>query len=198
MAIRRIRSPRNAELLPHAIESRIASQILECRFHDIVAKRPILDGLIEPCKGFAVVTETGVGERNAVRTAVPATPLLEQRIANLPSDALIGCWDAKYFYWTLRPSHADPSITLTFALPNHPSYPSGHSCGSAAAATVLAYLFPDRAAELGGWVTKAGLSRMYAGIHYRFDIMAGQNLGKAVGQWAIGLDRQSGLLGAIH
>lgn len=113
-------------------------------------------------------------------------------------DALIGCWDAKYHYWTLRPTQADPSITLVFALPNHPSYPSGHSCSSAAAATVLAYLFPDRAAEVAGWVTDAGLSRMYAGIHYRFDITAGKNLGDAVAQWAIARDRQSGLLSAMH
>ena len=112
-------------------------------------------------------------------------------------DALIGCWDAKYVYWAIRPSQADPTITLTFALPNHPSYPSGHSCVSAAAATVLTSLFPDRAAELDGWVTEAGLSRMYAGIHYRSDINAGRSLGEAVGRWAIDVDRSVGLLSAI-
>jgi membrane-associated phospholipid phosphatase len=58
-------------------------------------------------------------------------------------------------------------------------------------------LFPDAAAEVSAWVTEAGLSRMYAGIHYRFDITAGQNLGNAVGQWAIARD-QTGLLAAIH
>jgi membrane-associated phospholipid phosphatase len=100
-------------------------------------------------------------------------------------DALIGCWDAKYYYWTLRPSQADGLITLTFGLPNHPSYPSGHSCVSAAAATVLKELFPEREAEVDGWVEEAGLSRLYAGIHYRFDITAGANLGRAVAQWAI-------------
>ena len=109
-------------------------------------------------------------------------------------DGLIGCWDSKYFYWVIRPSQADPSITLTFGLPNHPSYPSGHSCVSSAAATVLTYLFPDRGAEVSGWLTEAGLSRMYAGIHYRFDIDAGKNLGVAVGQLAISIDRQSKLL----
>jgi membrane-associated phospholipid phosphatase len=49
----------------------------------------------------------------------------------------------------------------------------------------LGSLFPDRTTELDGWVTDAGLSRMYAGIHYRFDITAGRNLGEAVGQWAL-------------
>ena len=101
-------------------------------------------------------------------------------------DALIGCWEAKYYYWTLRPSQANAAITLTFGLPNHPSYPSGHSCVSSAAATVLADFFPERTAELRGWVTESGLSRMYAGIHYRFDITAGQDLGRAVAQWALG------------
>jgi membrane-associated phospholipid phosphatase len=101
-------------------------------------------------------------------------------------DALIGCWDAKYYYWTVRPSQANPLITLTFGLPNHPSYPSGHSCVSAAAATVLGSLFPERATELGTMVTEAGLSRMYAGIHYRFDITAGRELGDAVARWALG------------
>jgi membrane-associated phospholipid phosphatase len=101
-------------------------------------------------------------------------------------DALIGCWDAKYNYWTMRPSQGDPLITLTFGLPNHPSYPSGHSCASAAAATVLTSLFPDKATELDTWVTEAGLSRMYAGIHYAFDIVAGRDLGQAVARWAIG------------
>jgi membrane-associated phospholipid phosphatase len=100
-------------------------------------------------------------------------------------DALIGCWDAKYRYWTMRPSQADPLITLTFGLPNHPSYPSGHSCASAAAATVLGSLFPERTSELETRMKEAGLSRMYAGIHYRFDIDAGRNLGVAVGRWAI-------------
>ena len=100
-------------------------------------------------------------------------------------DALIGCWEAKYYYWTIRPSQVDALISLTFGLPNHPSYPSGHSCVSAAAATVLGALFPERITERDGRVTEAGLSRMYAGIHCRFDITAGRNLGQAVAQWAI-------------
>ena len=100
-------------------------------------------------------------------------------------DAMIGCWDAKYFYWTIRPSQATTGITLPIGLPNHPSYPSGHSCVSAAAATVLKELFPDRTTELDTWVREAGLSRMYGGIHYQFDITAGQNLGRAVAEWAI-------------
>jgi len=32
------------------------------------------------------------------------------------------------------------------------------------------------------------LSRMYAGIHYRFDIESGQNLGRQVARFAIAAD----------
>jgi hypothetical protein len=37
-------------------------------------------------------------------------------------------------------------------------------------------------------VVAAGLSRMYGGLHYRFDITAGQELGRRVGAWAIAHD----------
>jgi hypothetical protein len=42
-------------------------------------------------------------------------------------DAQIACFDAKFTYWFIRPSQADPAITLPIGLPNHPSYPSAHS-----------------------------------------------------------------------
>lgn len=100
-------------------------------------------------------------------------------------DALIGCWDAKYYYWTIRPSQANPAISLAFALPNHPSYPSGHSCSSSAASRVLTHFFPERAAELASQVGDAGFSRILAGIHYRFDITAGQTIGTAAAELAI-------------
>jgi membrane-associated phospholipid phosphatase len=113
-------------------------------------------------------------------------------------DAFIGCFDAKYTYFRIRPSQADPAIHLVFGLPNHPSYPSAHSCISAAAATVLGHIFPERQAEVTDDMVQAGLSRMYAGIHYRTDINAGQTLGNSVGQLAISLDQSPGLLAAIR
>jgi hypothetical protein len=32
-------------------------------------------------------------------------------------DALIGCVDAKYFYWFIQPPQADPAIPLPIGLP---------------------------------------------------------------------------------
>ncbi len=62
-------------------------------------------------------------------------------------DAAVGCWDAKYAYFNPRPSQLDPSIKTVIGLPNFPSYTSGHSTFSAAAAVVLSYLFPGGAAD---------------------------------------------------
>jgi membrane-associated phospholipid phosphatase len=104
-------------------------------------------------------------------------------------DAQLGCWDSKFFYFTIRPHQANPAITTVFATPNHPSYPSGHSCISSSSARVLEYFFPQRAAELASMVADAGLSRLYAGIHYRFDIDAGKTLGVEVANWAIAKDQ---------
>jgi PAP2 superfamily protein len=112
-------------------------------------------------------------------------------------DAQIGCWETKYFYLLLRPTMEDPTITTVYPLPNHPSYPSGHSCVSAAAVTVLSQYFPAHAAKLSADVIEAGLSRIYGGIHYRFDIEAGQTLGSSTAEWAIAYDRRYGLLRAV-
>jgi membrane-associated phospholipid phosphatase len=109
-------------------------------------------------------------------------------------DAAIGCWEAKFHYWYVRPSQADPAITLPIGLPNHPSYPSGHSCLSGAATTVLAHFFPRERQDLQGKMEEAGLSRMYGGLHYDFDIEAGQQLGKSVARYAIRFDERKGLL----
>src|SRR5213080_2992846 len=105
-------------------------------------------------------------------------------------DAQIGCWDAKETYWFIRPWQADPLITVVAAVgkPNHPAYPSGHSCLSASGADVLSTFFPEQRDDLAAKVTQAGLSRMYAGIHYRFDIEAGQALGRSVAAYAIAAD----------
>ena len=115
-------------------------------------------------------------------------------------DAQIGCWDEKLRSWLVRPWKADPAIT-TFApvgMPNHPSYPSGHSCLSAAGASVLSTFFPEHTAQLDAMVVQAGLSRMYGGIHYRFDIDAGQTLGHNVAAFTIAADASGNSVLTAH
>ena len=105
-------------------------------------------------------------------------------------DAQIACFDAKFAYWFIRPSQADPAITLPIGLPNHPSYPSGHSCITSAFTTVLMGEFPSERPGLQEIMTNAGLSRMYGGIHYRFDIEAGQAIGRGAAALALAASRK--------
>ena len=100
-------------------------------------------------------------------------------------DASIACFDAKYAYWYVRPFQVDAAITTPVGRPNFPAYPSGHSCLSGAAASVLSGLFPSAKASMDAAVQDAGLSRIYAGLHYRFDVTVGQQLGAQVGALAL-------------
>jgi hypothetical protein len=100
-------------------------------------------------------------------------------------DVLAACFDAKFAFYLIRPSQIDATIRLPVGLPNHPSYPSGHSCVTAAYATVLGTTFPEETEFLQGLVTAAGLSRNYGGLHYRFDCEDGQELGRRVAEWVM-------------
>jgi membrane-associated phospholipid phosphatase len=100
-------------------------------------------------------------------------------------DAQIACFDAKFAYWFIRPSQADPAITLVIALPNHPSYPSAHSCITSAFMTVMIDALPGERSSFEEVITLAGLGRMYAGIHYRFDIEAGRAIGRSAAALAL-------------
>jgi len=107
-------------------------------------------------------------------------------------DAGIAVWDAKYVYWLIRPSQADRAITTPVGLPNFPSYVSGHSGFSGAAADVLGYFFPAERASLAAQAEEAAMSRIYGGIHYRFDSEAGLRMGRAIAALAIARENARG------
>jgi len=132
------------------------------------------------------IEESGLREREATHVFA----LLEAAMM----DAAIGCWDAKLTYWFIRPPQADPAIKLipAIGLPNHPSYPSAHSCYCGAAAGVLSAFFPAKTDSLDAMVHEAGLARIYAGIHYRFDVETGAQLGRNVARFAGEVDRSRG------
>ena len=103
-------------------------------------------------------------------------------------DLIVASHEAKYHYWLIRPSQADPQIVRAIGLPSFPSYPSNHSALVAAAATVLAAQFPAERAELDAMAEQGALSRLYGGIHYRFDADAGLALGRQVAAWTLAHD----------
>lgn len=97
-------------------------------------------------------------------------------------DSMVACWDAKYTYWYARPHMLDAEVRTVFPVPGHPSYPSAHSCLSMAATGVLARAFPEDAARFAELGRRAGEARIAAGIHFRFDIDAGNAIGQGVAE----------------
>jgi PAP2 superfamily protein len=95
-------------------------------------------------------------------------------------DSMVACWDAKYTYWAPRPAMVDPTITTVFVTPNHPSYPSAHSCLAGSVSTVLGQFFPGDAENYAALADQAGEARIMAGIHFRTDIDAGLAIGHQV------------------
>jgi hypothetical protein len=120
-------------------------------------------------------------------------------------DAFIGCWEQKYAQPLLRPqTYIQRYIQKTWVsyviTPPFPSYTSGHSSASAAAAEVLTALFgavpfgdsthakdeinipTRRYTTFYAAADEAALSRLYGGIHYRFDNEMGQKQGRCIGE----------------
>jgi PAP2 superfamily len=129
------------------------------------------------------------------------------RVGIAVHDAFIACWRVKFAYDLLRPvtyinQYIDAGWSPYIGTPNFPTYTSGHSTQSGAAARVLTAMFGrmrftdtthrdhgllpalaprtfdsfDEAAE------EAAVSRLYGGIHFAFDNDAGLAAGHCVGR----------------
>jgi len=125
---------------------------------------------------------------------------------------VIGVWDAKYEYDFWRPVTAiragdsdgndltagDVGWTPFITTPNHPSYISGHSGVAGAGATILEDYFGDAHDfcllssgltrcfdSFSGAAQDAANSRLWGGIHWRFDNEAGTALGREVAEYAL-------------
>lgn len=108
-------------------------------------------------------------------------------------DAGISCWDAKYYYHYPRPIQTIPGFKTILGTPNFPAYTSGHSTFSSAAAEVLSHFFPTDAPQFRKWAEEAAMSRVYGGIHYRFDAEVGLQQGKAVGAYSVAKAKLDGI-----
>jgi membrane-associated phospholipid phosphatase len=129
------------------------------------------------------------------------------RVGLAVADAFISSWQTKYTYTLLRPvtyirNLIDPDWNPLITTPSFPSYTSGHSTQSAAAATVLTDMFgviaftdtvftdheltppqpPRTFTSFDEAAAEAAVSRLYAGIHYPFDNDNGLTQGRRIGQ----------------
>jgi undecaprenyl-diphosphatase len=81
-----------------------------------------------------------------------------------------------------RPPLDDPArLDAAVALPSSPSFPSGHATTSFAAATAVAVLMPRLRVPAFALAFVVALSRVYLGVHFVIDVVAGAVLGTLIG-----------------
>jgi len=143
-------------------------------------------------KGLDFVWEPAYALVRRDRLSVPREVRLLAPVAVLQWEAYIAAHDAKYTYWSLRPSMADSTIVPLIPVPNHPAYVSNAAIIASAVAELVGYMFPPDAAQWRYLGEEAGLSRIYGGIHYTSDERAGNQMGKSIGALAIQRDQLNG------
>ena len=79
-----------------------------------------------------------------------------------------------------RPPLSNPDPEPLVDLPATHSFPSGHATVSFACATVLALAVPRLRVPLYALATLISLSRVYVGVHYPLDVLAGAALGVGI------------------
>jgi hypothetical protein len=122
-------------------------------------------------------------------------------------DGFISCWTNKYMHNTIRPETyiqelINPKFEPFIQTPPFPEYPSGHSCVSAAAATILTYYIPqpytyaDYSLQylsiapryFNSFIdaaNEASISRFYGGIHFMPALTNGALQGKNVANYIL-------------
>src|SRR5258708_25282309 len=96
------------------------------------------------------------------------------------ADGFIECWACKYKYWIARPFQRIPGLVAVITTPNFPTYTSGHSTISAAAAAVMGEVFPAERDYFVQQSLEAAMSRLYGGIHFPQDHEEGARAGAGI------------------
>ncbi|HEX4117475.1 MAG TPA: phosphatase PAP2 family protein [Rhizomicrobium sp.] len=148
----------------HAIAGRAAPDMMAAAKRDAGDERP---DLFNNVLGFDV-------------TSLPVTSKLLSDVVQEQS-ADVGA--AKKFFHRDRPWIVDSSIAtceMHAPGPAKNSYPSGHATLAFSTGVVLAALIPDKAQAILERAREYAENRLVCGMHFRSDIMAGQDIGTIV------------------
>jgi undecaprenyl-diphosphatase len=94
----------------------------------------------------------------------------------------------KEWFDRARPPVADPTLHAIGLVPSSASLPSGHAATAFAAAVAVGLIHPRLRRPLLAMAALVALSRVYLGVHYLSDVLAGSALGVAAGvaaAWAV-------------
>ena len=101
----------------------------------------------------------------------------------IPWAAVAASWTvaegAKYLFDRARPFIWDAEIAPLIKTPSSSSFPSGHSATAAAGALTLSVIYPAFAPLLVAAGLLVILSRVYLGVHFPVDVLAGAAIGIA-------------------
>lgn len=79
-------------------------------------------------------------------------------------------------------TYDDVNFVDDYIRTDNESFPSGHTTGAFAVATVLSEQYPDYTPYFYTYATLMGVSRVYTGVHYPSDVLAGAALGYLIGK----------------
>lgn len=126
----------------------------------------------------------------ATRWTLPQTTRGTALLAITMMDGGIAVWEAKYFYWYPRPENVvrdlgvDRNYSPLLPTPRFPAYPSGSAGYAGGAQAIMDYLFPTAVEANKQRADDQIISRIYAGVHWRFDAVS-QEGGQKISQMVI-------------
>jgi undecaprenyl-diphosphatase len=89
-----------------------------------------------------------------------------------------------------RPCFSLEGVKLLITIGPGKSFPSSHAVNNFAAATVISYFYKEYKAVLFTIAGLVAFSRVYVGVHYPLDVLAGAAIGMIVGYFIIFIDKK--------
>ncbi|HSJ72699.1 MAG TPA: phosphatase PAP2 family protein [Miltoncostaeaceae bacterium] len=169
-----------------ALDEAVLRLLVDLRWGPLTALMALLSAWW--VKGVVIAAAGAAADWRRRPRSVPWSALMATAallVASLASGLL------KDAFGRARPALAEPGVTALVSLPGDASMPSGHAAAAAAAAGVVALLHPRLRLPLAGLVGAIALSRVYLGVHYPLDVLAGAALGLAVAWAVVALPRRA-------